>query len=101
MPVPAVVGDLGSLYTFPSSPPVVSSFAITAGATTVFFNGAAVAVLPGTQTAGGSIISSTLLSTKVFVEGLPIILGGASTNLGTGWLNGTIVASNAVTVQVN
>lgn len=97
---PVVVGDVGSSYIFPSTPPVTSSFPMVSGVPNVLIHSKPVLTLAVAQTAGGPIASATLFSTKTLVAGSPVILGGALTNLATGWLGGTIQASGAAGVLV-
>lgn len=100
MGIPVRVGDTGGPYTFPSTPPAVASFPVVSGSVKTLIGGQPVAVFPGTVTAGGQVITSTLNSIKTLVEGAPVILGGSVTNLSTGWITGVMQAS-VPNVQVN
>lgn len=101
MGLPIIVGDIGGIYTYPSVPPLFASFPVTGGSSKTFIHGRAIALLAQAVTAGGPIVSATLFSTKTLVEGRPVLLGGAVTILGTGWLNGTLQPAGAGNVQVN
>lgn len=100
MPIPVVAGDMGGPYVYPSTPPAYASFPMVSGSTKVFIKGRSVMLVGLANTGGGSIISGTLVSTKTFIEGKPVYLGGAVTMLSTGWLQGVLQAVNAANVFV-
>lgn len=101
MGVPIVTGDIGGPYTLPTVPPAVASFPMTTGSVKTQFAGRSVMLLGQALTAGGPIIAATLVTTKTFVEGKPVLLAGAVTMLGTGWINGTLQPGGATNIQVN
>lgn len=101
MGLPVVAGDTGGPYVYPSVPPVYASFPMTAGSVKVFFNGKSVMLFGQAFTGGGPIISASLMTTKTFVEGKPVLLVGAMTMLGTGWLNGILQGGGAPNVLTN
>jgi hypothetical protein len=101
MGLPVVAGDIGGPYVYPSVPPLTASFPMTAGSVKTFFNGKSVMLLGQALTGGGPIITATLFTTVTFVEGKPVLLGGAVTNLGTGWLAGVLQPAGAPNVITN
>lgn len=98
--LPVVSGDIGGPYTYPSVPPLVASFPMLAGSVKTLFNSRSVMLLGQATTGGGPIISATLFSTKVFVEGKPVLCVGATTILGTGWIGGVLQGGGASNVLV-
>ena len=100
MGLPVVQGDIGGPYMYPSVPPVFASFPMVSGSTKTLFNTRSVMLLGQAFTGGGPISTATLISVQVFVEGKPILLGGAMTMLSTGWLFGVLQAVNAPNIQV-
>jgi hypothetical protein len=101
MPIPVVAGDIGGPYVYPSTPPVYASFPMMSGSVKTFFNGRSVMLFGQAFTGGGPIISATLMTTKTFVEGRPVLVVGSMTMLGTGWLNGVLQGGGAPNVFVN
>jgi len=93
MPIPVVQGDVGGPYVYPSTPPAYASFPMTSGSVKTFIGGRSVMLVGQANTGGGPIISGTLTSTKVLIEGKPVYVGGAVTMLGTGWLQGVLQAT--------
>lgn len=100
MPIPVVAGDIGGPYTYPSVPPLTSPFPMVSGSTKVFFNGKSVMLFGQAFTGGGPIISATLMTSVTFVESKPVLLVGAVTMLGTGWINGVLQGGGAPAVLV-
>jgi hypothetical protein len=101
MGLPVIAGDTGGIYTFPSVPPAFASFAMVTGSVKTFIHGRSIMLLGQAVTAGGPIASASLFSTKTLVESRPVLLGGAVTFLGTGWVGGVLQSSGAVNVQVS
>lgn len=102
MGVPLVAGDQGGPYAPPSPtlPPVIA--VVQVGSVRVFVKGKSVALANSTTvTTFGTIITSTINSLRVLVEGAPVILGGSLTNLSSGYSNGTVFAIGAIGVLMN
>lgn len=100
MPLPVVAGDIGGPYVYPSVPPLTASFPMTAGSVKTFFNSRSVMLFGQAFTGGGPIITATAFTLKTFVEGKPVLLVGALTNLGTGWLGGVLQNGGAPNILV-
>lgn len=100
MNIPIVSGDNGGPYTFPSTPPLVSSFQMTLGSTKVLFGGNSVMLVGAALTTGGNIAASSLFSTKTLVEGRPVHFAGSLTNLDTGWIGGTLIGGSVPNILV-
>ena len=101
MPVPVVAGDIGGPYVYPSTPPQTASFPMVSGSTKVFIGGRSVMLVGAANTGGGAIIAGAPTTTKTFIEGKLVYVGGAVTTLSTGWLQGLLQATNAPNVFVN
>lgn len=95
-----VTGDIGGPYTLPGVPPIVASFPMVSGSVKTLFAGKSVMLFGQAFTAGGPIIAATLMSAKTLVEGRPVLLAGAVTMLGTGWINGVLQPGGAPNVFV-
>lgn len=100
MGVPVVAGDKGGPYTPPAPGPAILADVVV-GSTRVVIKGKSVALLGNTVTTFGTILTSTLNSTRTTIEGRPVILGGSLTNLSSGYSNGTMLALGALGVLVN
>lgn len=98
--VPVVVGDIGGVFTLPTTPPAFSSFPMTGGVPNVLIRGVPVLTVAQGNTGGGPIVSSTLVSTKTLIGGSPVHLGGSVANLATGWVGGVLQATTAAGVLV-
>lgn len=90
MGIPVLAGDVSTPFTFPSSPPVAAPATMLSGTTKVFIGGRSVMTFGAASTSLGSIISSSLLTSKTFIEGTPAHLAGSLCNTSSGWLNGTL-----------
>ena len=95
--IPALAGDVGTPYVLGV---VVTSHTMVSGSTRVTFNGRSVMTLPGAITTGGPIVSATILSQKVTVEGRPIIGIGAVTALLSGFSGGIVLSTIPTNVSV-
>lgn len=94
MGVPVVAGDFGGPYYNPSTQ-AYAPFVMVGGSSRTFINGRSVLLLGQALTTGGPIVSATLVSVVTLVEGRPVLLGGALTNLATGWVLGVLQATGA------
>lgn len=96
---PSVAGDIYGPFSRPDYTP--SSFNVTSGgALKTLIRGRHPALRYLTATSGGVVISSTLNSTKVLVEGQPVILVGSVVNLNTGWSGGVVIGPGALGVSL-
>ena len=101
MGIPIVVGDIGGPYQPPGVGPPVMATMVT-GSTRVFIRGRPVLLFPSPAvTSLGTIVSSTLNTSIVRIEGRPVLLGGSVTNLSSGFSAGTLIASTAAGVNLN
>lgn len=100
MPLAVVQGDIGGPYVYPSTPPAYASFPMVSGSVKTLFNGRSVMLVGQANTGGGAIIFGNPITTKVFVEGRLVYVGGAVTMLSTGWMQGVLQAANAPNVFV-
>lgn len=96
--IPILAGDLGTNYTHETA---VSDFTMVLGSTKVSIGGRSVMLLGRALTTGGPIVTATLFTQKVLVEGLPVLAAGAVTSLATGWQNGLLIPLSAGNVSVN
>lgn len=99
MGIPLVANDQGGPYTLGLAPPLIAVFVT--GSTRVFIKNKPIMLVGAAVTTLGSVISSTLNSTKTMIEGKPVILGGSVTNLSSGYSNGTVFALGAIGVLVS
>jgi uncharacterized Zn-binding protein involved in type VI secretion len=109
MAIPMVAGDTAGLFQPPGTPPP-PPFSVTAvsGSSKVRFNGLPVMLLTSNTCSSvgygtGSLTGVSAVSTKVRVEGEPVLLGGASV-AAFGSIPGagaTITASGATNISVS
>lgn len=93
MGIPVLAGDVSTPFTFPSTPPVSAPATMLSGSTKVFIGGKSVMTVGAAVTSLGSIISSSIFTTKTFIEGTPAHLVGSLCNTSSGWFNGTLQGS--------
>ena len=96
--VPIVAGDVGGPYLKPDQSP--RFFTMVSGSTKVRIRSQSIMLLGQAVTTGGAINSASLVTNKVRVEGKPVLLAGAITNLETGWHGGTLMGGGAGVVSM-
>lgn len=90
MGIPILAGDVSTPFTFPSTPPVQSPATMLVGTTKVLIGGKSVMTVGKATTSLGTIVTSSLFTSKTFIEGTPAHLAGSLCTTSAGWVNGTL-----------
>lgn len=93
MGLPVLAGDTSTPFTFPSSPPVTAPATMLVGTVKTLIGGKSVMTVGAAQTSLGTIVSSSLFTTKTLIEGTPVHLSGSLCTTSAGWFNGTLIGT--------